>query len=526
MSALRSSVVFYAVIISFGGFLFGFDASVISGAVGFIAAEFHLSSWQTGFLVAVPTLGGLVASFTMGPLADYLGRKKLLIVISILYLLSGIFSAFATSYEFLIFARFIGGVGFGSLAIAPMYVAEISPPARRGQLVSINQFNIVIGFSAAYFSNYFILLFAQSGNHFAHLLAFDHYTWRWMLGAEIVPAFFYVVFLGWVPESPRWLALNNRVDDAIAVMSKLLSSEDMDVEIKQIKQESLQKPEPLLEKLKGILQPSMRFALVIGVIISAAQQITGINAVYFYAPTIFEQSGIGTNAALSQAIWIGIVNIVFTIVAMLLIDRLGRKPLLIVGLVGAMLSLFLSAYAFHEATFQLTKKSIERAQLPIDKKLLTPLIDVSYNSDIAFKNAVIDILGEERARSNEAELVKAAININATWVLLGILGFVAAFAISLGPVMWVMLSEIFPNQLRAVAISAAGIVNAGTSFGVQLIFPWELSILGSAVTFFVYGLFALLALVLVVWIFPETKGKTLEQLTLEFSERKTLFLKR
>jgi MFS transporter, SP family, arabinose:H+ symporter len=459
MNALNANVVFYAVIISFGGFLFGFDASVISGAIGLITNEFHLGAWASGFLVAVPTLGGIVASFTMGPLADYLGRKKLLMGISLLYLASAICSAFALNYELLLFARFIGGIGFGSLAIAPMYVAEISPSSHRGRLVSINQFNIVVGFSAAYFSNYFIQHLAQSNNTTAHFLAIDHYTWRWMLGAQILPALMYVIFLGFVPESPRWLVLNKRVDEATTIMTRLLSKAEMEIEVKQITQESLQKSEPLLLRIKAIFQPTMRFALVIGLIVAAAQQITGINAVYFYAPTIFEQSGIGTNAALSQAIWIGIVNIVFTLVAMLLIDKLGRKPLLVMGLFGAMCSLFLCAYAFHNAP------------------------------------------------------------INSTWVLIGILGFVASFAMSLGPVMWVMLSEIFPNQLRAVAISAVGVVNAGISFGVQLVFPWELSTLGAATTFLIYGLFALLSLVLVVWIFPETKGKSLEQLTLEFSKK-------
>ena len=242
------------------------------------------------------------------------------------------------------------------------------------------------------------------------------------------------------------------------------------------------------------------------------QQATGVNAIYFYAPTIFEQSGIGTNAAFAQAIWVGVINVVFTLISMMAIDRFGRKPLLLVGLAGVVLSMGLCGYGFATATYQLTSEKIATMAPEVDRIKLSALEGVSYGSDVEFKRALAGALGETDSQAHQAELIKAAVTMNPTLILTGILGFVASFALSLGPVMWVLLSEIFPNHMRGLAISTVGFINSGVSFLVQLVFPWELATIGSAATFLIYGAFALVGLVLVHVMVEETKGRSLEQI--------------
>ena len=267
--------------------------------------------------------------------------------------------------------------------------------------------------------------------------------------------------------------------------------------------------------LAALFAPALKLALLIGIVIAVVQQITGINAVFFYAPMIFEQSGIGTNASFVQAILVGLVNLLFTIVAIALIDRLGRKPLLILGLIGITLSMALLAFGFYSASYMLPPDVV----LPevIDRQLLQPILNVTFDSDVAFKEEIQQVLGVSVAREFESELIAAAISMNPILILTGILGFVASFAISLGPVMWVLFSELFPNRVRALAISFVGLINSGVSFTVQLIFPWELANLGSATTFLLYGIMAALGLVFVIVALPETKGRSLESLESLFS---------
>lgn len=505
-----SSSLFIALIVSLGGFVFGFDASVISGVVSFVAIEFNLSDWQQGFVVSSPTLGAVLASLVAGTMADRVGRKKVLVTIAFLYVISAVFSALSTSYEMLVAARFIGGLAFASLILAPIYIAEISPAERRGKMISINQFNIVIGLSAAYFANYYILNLAQSDASWVTTLGITDNVWRWMLGLEIIPATLFFLLLLLIPESPRYLAISGQHEKAQQVLEQLHGKEAMQKELLEIESYSHQKEQNLWASVKDLFATKMRLVLVIGLIVAISQQITGVNAIYFYAPSIFEQSGVGTNAAFAQAIWVGVVNVVFTVIAMLLIDKVGRKPLMVVGLTGIFLSMSLCYFGFSNATYQLTPEKI--AEFNIETQKIEPLIGVEYASDLEFKKALKDTLGEQDFKVNEADLIQSAISINSTVVLLGILGFVASFAVSLGPVMWVLLAEIFPNHLRGIAISFVGVVNSGVSFSVQLLFPWELSNLGTALTFLIYGLFALLGLALVMWLLPETKGKTLEQI--------------
>lgn len=513
-----------AVVVSLGGFVFGFDASVISGVVGFVTVEFDLTPIQSGFVVAAPTLSGVLGTMVIGPLSDALGRKKVLIVIAFLYLLSAIASAFASSYMMLVTARALGGLAFTSLMIAPMYIAEIAPAKLRGKLVSINQLNIVIGLSAAYFANYFILNASTSGTEWASNWGVDAHTWRWMLGVEIIPALIFFLGLFLIPDSPRWLMLKGRETEARKVMARLLPAEEVDAEIEVMKQSYDSENRALWKRIQGIFGPKMRLALTVGIIVGVVQQITGINAIFFYAPTIFEQSGIGTDAAFAQAALVGVINVVFTLVAIALIDRWGRRPLLLVGLSGIAISMALCTYGFAQATYELTPESISKIEQmeniddSFNRVNLEGMLGTVYQSDTQFKDALTANIGGSAVRKYESEFIKLASNMNAVLILVGILGFVASFAMSLGPVMWALFAEIFPNQLRGVAISFVGMINSLVSFLVQLLFPLELSVLGAALTFFSYGLFAVIGLVLVAWLLPETKGKSLEELELLFAK--------
>jgi len=514
-----------AVVVSLGGFVFGFDAAVISGVVGFVTIEFDLTPIQSGFVVAAPTLSGVFGTLVIGPLSDALGRKKILILIAFLYLLSAIASAFASSYLMLVAARAMGGLAFTSLIIAPMYIAEIAPAKLRGQLVSINQLNIVVGLSAAYFANYFILNASVSSTDWVAAWGIDTHTWRWMLGVEIIPAVVFFLALFMIPDSPRWLMNSGREQDARDVLAKLLPTDEIDGEIEVIKNSYDSENGSLWKRIEGVFGPKMRLALIVGIIIGVVQQITGINAIFFYAPTIFEQSGIGTDAAFAQAVLVGLINVLFTLVAIALIDRWGRRPLLLVGLSGIAFSMALCTYGFAQATYELNAASIvqieqiDNIQNSFDTGKLNSMVGTIYQSDIEFKAALADTIGATAAREYESDFIKTGTNMNALLILVGILGFVASFAMSLGPVMWALFSEIFPNQLRGVAISFVGMINSIVSFFVQLLFPLELSTFGAALTFFSYGVFAVIGLVLVAWLLPETKGKSLEELELMFAKK-------
>lgn len=491
----------------------GFDASVISGVVKFIETEFDLGKIELGWAVSSLTLTATLAMMVAGPLSDALGRKKVLFYAAVLYAVSAIASALAPSFWFLVVARMIGGFGVGaSLIIAPMYIAEISPSKMRGQMVSFNQLNIVIGISVAFFSNYIILQLGQSPAEWAQALQFGPANWRWMLGVEALPAIMYFFCLFLVPESPRWLIMKDREQEAMPILEEANGAEEASKVISEIQNSIEADAKKERAPISELFAPAMRFVLTIGIVIAILQQITGINAVFFYAPMIFEQSGIGTDASFVQAILVGLINLVFTILAISLIDRIGRKLLLVGGLIGIVVSMFVLSYGFYSATYTLDADDLAALPAEVDAIAISTLEGQTFDSDIAFKDAILGALGEEQATQHESTLITGAISISPTLILLGILGFVASFAISLGPVMWVLFSELFPNKIRGLAISLVGLINSGVSFLVQLVFPWELANWGSATTFLVYGVFAALGLVFVWAVLPETKGKTLEEL--------------
>lgn len=500
-----------------GGFLFGFDAAVISGVIGFITPLFELNDWQIGLVVSAPTIAATLAALTVGPIADQVGRRKVMLTLALLYTISAVASAFAPDVITLIVARFIGGFAFGTLMLAPIYIGELSPARLRGRMVSVNQLNIVLGFSAAYFANYFLLQASQSTADWVSAVRLDVHAWRWMLGLEALPAAIYFFAMLVVPESPRWLILHGRKEEARVILEKITPPERIESKLVEIEGSKHDATESLRTRIGWLLRPELRLVLTVGFIVAIAQQITGINSLLFFAPTIFEQSGVGTNAAFAQATYVGIINVVFTIIAMLTIDRFGRRPLLILGLTGVAISMALASYGFHQARYELSPETAVSLAANHSIEGLDQIAGISFDSDREFKDAVGAIIGDLALKTNQATIIQSAIRIDPRIVLAGVLGFVASFALSLGPVMWVLFSEIFPNSIRGICMSAMGVVNSGVSFGVQFLFPWKLTNLGAATTFSIYAGFAVVGLVLVTWLLPETRGRTLEQLEVELT---------
>ena len=509
-------MVMVALIVALGGFLMGFDASVISGVVSFIGPEFDLTRIELGWSVASLTLTATLAMMVSGPLSDRLGRRPVLRIAAVLFAVSAVASAMAPGFIWLVAARMLGGLGVGAaLIIAPMYIAEIAPAKIRGRMVSFNQLNIVIGISAAFFSNYLILRLGASDLSLAQALNLGDWNWRWMLGVEAIPAIVYFVALFAVPESPRWLVMQGRDEEALEIMQRVGDAEQARAGLKAVRDSLGAEARAEKAAFRELFQPAMRLVLTIGLSVAILQQITGINSVFFYAPMIFEQSGIGTDASFLQAVLVGLVNLVFTVLAILTIDRLGRRPLLMFGLTGIALCMLVLSYGFGSATYTLDNEAVAALPETLERESLAPLVDETYGSDVAFRQAVVNAVGPEAYDEHRSSLVSAAISMNPALILAGILGFVASFAISLGPVMWVLFSELFPNRVRGLAISFVGLVNSAVSFGVQLVFPWELENLGNSLTFLIYAVFAIVGLVIVVRLVPETKGRSLEQLQAE-----------
>ncbi|MCP3913962.1 MAG: sugar porter family MFS transporter [bacterium] len=504
----------YTVLISFvvalGGFLLGFDSAVISGVVEPLRGAFELDDLLLGWSVSCLILGAMIGNACAGPLADRFGRKPVLLVTALLFTASAITSAMAQDFWFFVAARVLGGLGVGgAILIAPVYIAEIAPPEKRGRLVSFNQLNIVLGISAAFFSNYFLNERGMS--------------WRWMLGVEAVPAIAYFLLLMAVPRSPRWLASRGRDAEALAVLERVGGRAFADSSLQEIRAHIADKKGPEKKVRFGALFESrMRLIMTIALGLAFFQQITGINAIFYYSPTIFGKAGAAADSALRQAILIGLVNVGFTLLAMYLIDRLGRKPLLLIGSGVMAAALFTNAWAFSTAEYTLDDAvltSLEK-RLPADlAQGLTPVAGKTWTDQgelvLALEESV-RALGSESATAALAKevegIAKEALVIDGRLVLMAIMAYIAAFAISLGPVMWAMFSEIFPQALRGVAISAAGLFYSLVSFTVTFVFPWELANLGPAVTFFVYGVFAALAFLFTLILIPETKGRSLEDL--------------
>ena len=494
----KSYTLFISFIVALGGFLLGFDSAVISGAISGIRVYFEMSDWQLGFSVGCVIFGAMAGNIVAGPISDKFGRKNVLLVTAMLFTISALWSATATTYVSFVIARIIGGVGIGgAILIAPIYIAEIAPPKLRGSLVSLNQLNIVIGISVAYFSNYF-------------LKDLEGESWRWMLGVEAIPAIFYFVALFAVPRSPRWLIQRlNLVKIAEKILIRIGGKEYAQLTIEEI-QRGIAKKEAK-GTFSDLFSSRMKTIMIIALGIAFFQQITGINAVFYYAPTIFEQAGGSTNSSFLQAIVVGLTNLVFTLVAIRLIDRLGRKPLLIIGTSAMAIALSMATLAFNNATYDINAKTLAKIENQEMKTALTELEGESYNSQKEMFAAVNSLLNKKQLFSFKRNEIKNFISINATMVLIAILLYVAAFAISLGPVMWTLLSEIFPGNIKGIAISVVGFFNSLVSYTVTQFFPWELTNLGPTITFAIYAVMAVLSLLFVQKYVIETKGKSLEE---------------
>ncbi len=443
-----------SIIAALGGLLFGYDTAVISGAIGFLRASFNLGPAETGFAASSALIGCILGAAIAGPLSDRYGRKRALMLSAVLFTISAIGSAVPrTLLEFNV-ARIIGGVGVGMASmLSPLYIAEIAPADIRGRLVSYNQFAIVTGILAVYFVNYYI---AGLGNDLWNVTM----GWRWMFGSETLPAVLFFFSLLAIPESPRWLVKRGEDQRALGILSRLSSPEEARTEVAAIKATLAEKA----ESLAGLFAPGMRVALVIGIALAILQQITGINVFMYYAPEIFKQVGAGTDTALLQTVIVGAFNVTFTVVAIWTVDRIGRKPLLIVGASGMGLSLVGLGLAAYYTTTQ-------------------------------------------------------------AWVLIFILGYIACFALSMGPVVWVVLSEIYPTRLRGRAMALATLLLWAANFVVSQTFPvinedpWLVATFRHAFPFWLYAVFCAVTVV-VTWLFvPETKGKSLEEIEQYWQKR-------
>ncbi len=439
-----------ALSVAMGGFLVGFDATVISGAVPFIREYFDLGSaagtLELGWAVSSLGWGAMAGNLSAGFLSDRFGRRTVLLLTAVLFLASSLSAALATSFPLFIAARVMGGLSVGAaILIAPVYIAEIAPARNRGSLVSVNQLMIVIGISVAFFSNYFLLSLGAG-------------AWRWMLGVQSIPAALYFLLLLFVPESPRWLMSKGRAAAARTVFESVHGPTEAQLEFDLISAGLTSKSRRVTfrDLFSGRLKALMLFGLGIGFF----QQATGINAIFYYLPTIFSAGGGELSTSFAQSVLVGLVNVGMTFVAIWLIDRVGRRPLLLCGVAGMAVSLLAIGWAF--------------------------------------------LAGHAAAG--------AATSGHARILLIGIIGYVACFAISLGPVMWVLLSEIFPNEQRAAAISIVGFWNSLVSASVTLLFPAALAAWGAGGTFLAYGLVAVAGFIFLTVLAPETRGKTLEEL--------------
>ena len=494
----KSYTILISLIVALGGFLLGFDSAVISGAVKGITVYFDMTDSMLGFAVGCVIFGAMAGNLLAGPMADRFGRKKILIIVAALFAISASWSAMATGYTEFIIARIIGGIGIGgAILIAPIYIAEIAPPKLRGSLVSFNQLNIVIGISVAYFSNYF-------------LVNLEGESWRWMLGVEAIPAAIYFITLWTVPRSPRWLILKlNEVKLARKILLKIGGEEYAEITIAEIQRGQAKKETK--GKLSDLFKSKYATIMTIALGIAFFQQITGINAIFYYAPTIFEQAGGSTDSSFLQAIVVGLTNLVFTLVAIWLIDRLGRKPLLLIGTTFMTIALMMAAFAFNNATYDFNDANLDKIGNIEIQTALTELKGKTFEGQAALFEQVEPKLNDDQFLDFKRNQITNFIQINATLVLIAILLYVASFAISLGPVMWTLFSEVFPSKIKGIAISAVGFFNSLVSFSVTQVFPWELSNLGPTVTFAIYAILSLCAILFVYKFVIETKGKSLEE---------------
>jgi sugar porter (SP) family MFS transporter len=429
-------VIAVTLVAAIGGLIFGFDTAIVAGATRYMKEQFSLNSLQEGWAVSVVLIGCMFGAGLAGPISDRVGRRRLMLVSAVLFLVSAVGCALPRTITAFVIFRFIGGLGIGSAAVlSPLYIAEIAPARVRGALVSVNQLAIVTGILLAYFVNW---IFASSGPS----------NWRWMYGMGAIPSVFFFLLLLRVPESPRWLVKNGREDEARTVLTRADTAEAAAVGIREIK-DTLALEEGSFREL---FRPAFRRPLLIAIVLAIFQQITGINAILYYAPRIFEGAGFARMSAIGQSTVVGLVNMLFTIVAIVLADKVGRRPLLLVATGGMGISLVLLGAAF--------------------KSSLLP----------------------------------------ASALLFIILLYIAFFASAMGPLVWVVMAEIFPIKVRGSAMGLATLILWFADFAVTLTFPIISDRFHPATAFWLYAAMCALDLVFMWFFLPETKGRTLEEI--------------
>ena len=432
-----------------GGFLFGYDTAVISGAIGFLKAHFLFGTSSEGWAGASAILGCIPGAVAAGFLSDRFGRKKVLFLCAVLFAASGIWSALAQSFGEFLAARALGGLGIGvSSMICPLYIAELAPEKSRGRMGSLFQLGIVSGIFIVFFVN---LQIQRQGNWAWNAAA----GWRWMLGSEALPAAVFFGLLFFIPESPRWLAMNGRVEDARTILSGNFGPDHADREIRAIFRTST----PDAGRFTELFKADYRRPLLIAVFLAVFAQFSGINAIMYYAPEVFKAAGGSTDSAFASSVWVGGVNFLFTFVAIGLVDKAGRKTLLAIGAAVQAAALAFVGYAF-----------------------------------------LANLLG--------------------IVLLTGVLVFIAAFAMAMGPVPWILISEIFPGRIRGRASSVGVLMIWVACLAVAQTFPVLSESLGSARTFWIYGACSLASLVFVLAMVPETKGRTLEEIEASWRARR------
>jgi sugar porter (SP) family MFS transporter len=433
-----------AIVAALGGLLFGFDTAVISGTTDALTQVFSLTSRSLGFTVASALIGTIVGAIAVGRPADSLGRRLTLTWLALFYFVSAIGCALAWNWYILLFFRFLGGLAVGGASVtSPMYIAEISPAAMRGRLVAITQFNIVLGILLAFFSNYLIAGLVHQGD-----------AWRWMFGVEALPAALFFVLLFSNPLSPRWLVARKRVDEAGLLLQRLgLDEEGVASEITAI-EESLKLEDVSLKEpfyTRKYLKPIM-----LAVMIAVFNQLSGINALMYYAPHIFRMTGAGESGALLQTVAVGGTNLLFTMLALSVIDRFGRRRLMLFGSVGYIVSLTVVAVAFY-----------------------------TFGTDFTATGSAV--------------------------VLIGLLLFIASHAFGQGAVIWVFISEIFPNRVRARGQALGTFTHWVMCAAVSWTFPVIAEISGGH-AFAFFAAMMVLQLLWVLMVMPETKGIPLEEI--------------
>lgn len=506
----NKNLIFYMAIIVLSGFVFGVDAGIISGTVKFIKAEFGLTDLQIGTVVSAPAFGAIIALLFSGSIVDKIGRKKMMLVISGLYLVSAIASTFANNYEVLVVARMLGGMAFCCLSIASMYIGELAPSKMRGKFVASNQVMMGIGFFVAYLINYGCVLLV---NEQSFLFSTEN-VWRTMFATEIPIVILWTLTLFKLPESPRWLMKKGYKEEAVAVISKVTPEKEVSGVVQEIL-ENLSKADhsiPLTSQLKILFSPRMKTILTIGIGLALVQSFSGMGAVSYYSPMIFEQVGLGENNAFFQTTLLGLISIVFAMIAMKLVDKTGRRTLLLIGLVTIALSHLTIWYGFSSAKYEITAEKVVALEQKVDTTPLQTLVGNTYQSDREFKNAIRPLYSEHDMTLNEGAFINAFIKLNPWMIVTAIFVFKAAFFFSIGPMMWVVFSEVTPNLVRSIAIPCFGLVASLAAFFVQRFFPWQLTTFGAANTFLSYAICSSIGILLVMFILPETKNKSIEEI--------------